>query len=494
MDILYHNSLEWGVNFNINVVYFLSLRERCPQDREGKNMSKTKGNILIIDDNEEALIALEMYLIKHFTSIRTEKNPNLIPNLISNQDFDVIILDMNFSAGISSGNEGLFWLNEINKIDPTVAVVFITAYGDIELAVKGIKLGAVDFITKPWENEKLLATVEAAFRLRQSGLEIKNLKSKQQHLAGNIESQFSMFKGTSLSMQKIFIIIDKVSATDANILILGENGTGKELIAREIHKRSNRAHEVFITIDMAALPESLFESELFGYSKGAFTDAHEDKPGRFEIAKGGTLFLDEIGNLPIQMQSKILTALQNREIFKVGSNKAIPINFRLIAATNKSLYNMVDDNEFREDLLYRINTIQIELPPLRDRIEDIEGLVYFFLEKYGSKYNKKDMKVHGSAFDKLKKYPWPGNIRELDNVTEKTVIMADSKLLNADNFQFHTPLKTSTSKRKIFSLEENEKIIIREAMQDCNGNLSDTADRLGITRATLYRKIKKYDL
>lgn len=457
-------------------------------------MSKTNGNILIVDDNPEALIALEMYLSKHFNNVKTEKNPNLIPNLLTNQDFDVIILDMNFSAGISSGNEGLFWLNEIIKIDHTIAVVFITAYGDIELAVKGIKLGAVDFITKPWENEKLLATVEAAFRLRQSRLEIKNLKSKQQHLTGNIENQYSMFKGTSASMRKIFSIVNKVSATDANILILGENGTGKELIAREIHKRSKRAKEVFITIDMAALPESLFESELFGYSKGAFTDASEDKPGRLEIAKGGTLFLDEIGNLPIQMQSKILTTLQNREVFRIGSNKPIPINFRLIAATNKSLYNMVEENEFRDDLLYRINTIQIELPPLRDRLEDIEGLVYFFLEKYGSKYIKKDLSVKSSAFDKLKKYPWPGNIRELEHVIEKTVILVDNKLLNADDFQFHTPIKNNLSKRKVFSLEENEKIIIRDAMRECNGNMSDTADRLGITRATLYRKIKKYDL
>lgn len=455
---------------------------------------KTKGNILIVDDNPEALIALEMYLSKHFTNVQTEKNPNIIPNIITTKDIDVVILDMNFSAGISTGNEGLFWLNEIKNIDPTIAVVFITAYGDIRLAVKGIKLGAVDFITKPWENEKLLATVEAAFQLRQSKLEIKTLKSKQKHLADNIEEQFSMFKGVSPSMKKIFTIIEKVSETDANILILGENGTGKELIAREIHKCSKRNSDVFITVDMAALPESLFESELFGYTKGAFTDAFEDKQGRLEIASGGTLFLDEIGNLPIAMQSKILTALQNREIFQVGSNKAISIDFRLISATNKSIYSMVEKSEFREDLLYRINTIQIELPPLRDRLEDLEGLVKFFLKKHGDKYDKYDLIVNRSALDKLKKYPWPGNIRELEHVTEKTVIMADTKLLSATDFQFHTPLKTDLIKRKVFSLEENEKIIIRDAMQECNGNMSDTADRLGITRATLYRKIKKYEL
>jgi len=453
---------------------------------------KITGNILIVDDNEEVLIALEMYLSKHFSNVIALKNPNAIPGILGRQRIDVIILDMNFSAGISTGNEGIYWLREILKTDPYAAIILLTAYGDIGLAVKGIKLGAIDFITKPWENEKILATVQSAYRLRKSRLEIHNLKNKQHHLSHSIQEQFKMFKGKSEAMERIYEIIEKVAATEANILILGENGTGKELIAREIHRQSSRADEVFIGVDMAALPESLFESELFGYVKGAFTDAQNDKPGRFEIAGGGTLFLDEIGNLPLQMQSKILTALQNREVYRVGSSKSIPIDFRLISATNKSLYEMVEQGAFREDLLYRINTIQIEIPPLRNRMEDIHGLVHQFLKRYGKKYKKEDLEVHANALDKLKKYPWPGNVRELEHIVEKTVIMCDSLLLKADDFQFHSSNKKE--QRVVMSIEESEKHLIREAMQMCNGNLSETADRLGITRATLYRKIKKYDL
>ncbi|MCD4694672.1 MAG: sigma-54 dependent transcriptional regulator [Bacteroidales bacterium] len=455
-------------------------------------MQKTKGKILIVDDNQEALIALEMYLGKHFSEIRTVRNPNLIPNLVSSNDFDVIILDMNFSAGISSGNEGLFWLSEILKIDPAAVVVFITAYGDIELAVKGIKKGAHDFITKPWENEKLLATVESAYKLRKSKLEIADLKNKQQHLSEHIHLQYKLFKGVSPSMVPVFETIDKVAKTGANILILGENGTGKEMIAREIHLKSNQ--DIFIPVDIASLPESLIESELFGYTRGAFTDARTDKPGRFELAGGGTLFLDEVGNIPIKLQTKILSALQSRSINRLGSNKNIPINFRLISATNNSLYNMVEEGSFREDLLYRINTIQIEIPPLRNRKEDIEGLTIHFLDHFGMKYKKEGLKLNVAAINKLQKYPWPGNIRELENLIEKAVIMAEGSLIKADDFQFYSSGKPKQNQGKFFSLAENEKIIIREAMRECNGNLSETADRLGITRATLYRKIKKYDL
>jgi len=455
-------------------------------------MQKTTGSILIIDDNQEALIALEMYLQKHFTQIRTERNPNLIPNLISRTNYDVIILDMNFSAGISSGNEGLYWLKEILKIEPLAAVVFITAYGDIELAVKGIKKGAYDFITKPWENEKLLATVSSAFKFRRSKLEIRNLKNKQQHLSDSIASKYNLFKGQSESMHRVYETILKVADTDANVLILGENGTGKELIAREIHK--NSPQDVFITMDIATLPQSLIESELFGYNKGSFTDAHQDKPGRLELANGGTLFLDEVGNIPIHLQSKLLSVLQTHEINRLGSTKPISVDFRLISATNSSLYNMVESGNFREDLLYRINTIQIELPPLRERVEDIEGLTLFFLEIYRKKYSKEYLKLQSSAINKLQKYPWPGNIRELEHITEKAVIMAERTTLRADDFQFYSGRKAQPSKKTVFSLAENEKIIIREAMRECNGNLSETADRLGITRATLYRKIKKYDL
>jgi len=390
-------------------------------------MKKTQGSILIIDDNQEALIALDMYLSKHFTHIQTERNPNLIPNLARTNDFDIIILDMNFSAGINTGNEGLFWLNEILKIDPTAAVVLITAYGDIRLAVKGIKQGAHDFITKPWENEKLLATVISAYKLRKSKLEISTLKNRQQHLSANIASRFNMFRGNSPAMMPIYEIIDKVANTDANILILGENGTGKEIIARDIHKKSNQ--DVFITVDIASLPESLVESELFGFTKGAFTDAHENKPGRFELANDGTLYLDEIGNIPLGLQSKILTVLQNKEVNRIGSGKSTHVNFRLISATNSSLYNMVENGQFREDLLYRINTIQIEIPPLRARVEDIEGFINHFLKIYGKKYNKNNLKINAAALNKLRKHPWPGNIRELEHITEKAVIMSEGAIL-----------------------------------------------------------------
>lgn len=455
-------------------------------------MKKTKGNILIVDDNQEALIALDMYLSKHYTDVHTKRNPNLIPNLINTNDFDVIILDMNFSAGISSGNEGLFWLNEIIKIDSQAAVVLITAYGDIELAVKGIKKGAHDFITKPWENEKLLATVMSAYKLRKSKLEINSLKNRQQHLSANIASQFKMFRGNSPSMFPIYETIDKVAATDANILILGENGTGKELIARDIHQKSKQ--EVFITVDIASLPEALIESELFGYTKGAFTDAQKDKPGRIELAHDGTLYLDEIGNIPLSLQSKILTAMQTKEICRIGSTKSQQVDFRLISATNSSLYNMVEEGKFREDLLYRINTIQIEIPPLRERVEDIEGFANYFLGIYGKKYNKQNIKINGATINKLQKYHWPGNIRELEHITEKAVIMMEGNILRPDDFQFYSSGKPKPMKNQVFSLEENEKIIIRDTLRECNGNLSETADRLGITRATLYRKIKKYDL
>ncbi len=455
---------------------------------------KKKGRILVVDDNEEVLIALKLYLFKHFEIVDTEKNPNRIPVIFSQSSYDVVILDMNFSSGVNTGNEGLYWLKEIQKLDPNAIVVLMTAYGDIQLAVKGIKKGAVDFVTKPWENEKMLATVESAFQLRQSKLEIDKLKDKQQLLIKDINKQYTMFSGPSKTMKAIFNTINKVSATDANILILGENGTGKELIAREIHNRSNRRNEMFVTIDMAALPESLFESELFGYDKGSFTDAKENKPGRFEVASGGTLFLDEIGNLSLPMQAKILTVIQTRQITRIGSVKPIPIDIRLISATNLSLYKMVETQTFREDLLYRINTIQIELPPLRNRVEDIPGLVDFFLRIYERKYKKQGLKLHSVAYDKLSKYNWPGNIRELEHVIEKAIILSDSNSLSSNDFQFYSTMKKVGSKKKVFSLEENENILIREVLKECNGNLSDSAIQLGITRATLYRKLKKYDI
>jgi len=308
---------------------------------------KNKGKILIIDDNEEILIALKLFISEHFEAVHTEKNPNLIPELIRTENYDMIILDMNFTAGVSTGNEGIFWMRKILEYDPLAVIVFVTAYGDIELAVKAIKEGATDFIQKPWDDEKILTTIITALKLRRSRLEIKKLKDKQKHLSENIDRYYDMYTGVSKAMQEIYNTVSKVAGTDANILILGENGTGKELIAREIHKQSKRSSEVFISVDMASLSETLFESELFGHEKGAFTDAKENRPGRFEIASGGTLFLDEIGNLPLFLQSKLLAAIQNREITRIGSNVSIPIDIRLISATNKPLHDMVRENSFR---------------------------------------------------------------------------------------------------------------------------------------------------
>lgn len=455
-------------------------------------MRKTTGTILIVDDNPEALIAMQLYLEKHFTEVSTEQNPNLIPNILRSKAADVIILDMNFSAGISSGNEGLYWLREILSIDPLAAVVLITAYGDIELAVKGIKLGAHDFLSKPWENEKLLATVNTAYKMRKSSLEIRDLKSKQRHLSSGITTKTQLYKSTSAAMQNIQDTVDKIASTDANVLILGENGTGKEVLAREIHAASGR--ELFIPVDVAAFPDSLIESELFGYQKGAFTGAMEDKPGRFELADGGTLFLDEIGNIPAALQSKILTVLQTRQVTRLGSTKPRELDFRLITATNANLDQLVEQELFRADLLYRINTITIELPPLRERLEDMEGLTDFFVALHGNKYKKGDLKVHPGVYRKLAGHHWPGNLREMSHTIEKAVIMAEDGTLKATDFQLPISTHAPRTGKKVFSLAEHEKIVIGEAMKACNGNLSETADRLGITRATLYRKIKKYEL
>ncbi|UCG28156.1 MAG: sigma-54-dependent Fis family transcriptional regulator, partial [Bacteroidales bacterium] len=362
-------------------------------DRKKSLMQKTTGKILIVDDNEELLIALRMILSPHFGEIKTEKNPNLILSLIERESFDIILLDMNFKAGINTGNEGIFWMNKILEIDPDSTIVFITAYGDIELAVKSIKEGAADFIQKSWDQEKILSTIMAAYNLRQSKLEILRLKTKQSHLKEKIDRDYEFCTGESQIMQDLSRIIEKVAPTDANILIMGESGTGKEVIAREIHKLSARSDEIFVNVDLGSLSETLFESELFGYVKGAFTDAKEDKPGRFEIASGGTLFLDEIGNLTLPLQSKLLTAIQNRQVIRLGSNSPVPVDIRLICATNKPLFEMAEKGQFREDLIYRINTVQIEIPPLRDRPEDIPQLANFFLRNFREKYHKNDLVI-----------------------------------------------------------------------------------------------------
>jgi DNA-binding NtrC family response regulator len=457
-------------------------------------MATKKGKVLIVDDNVQILDSLKILLKNEYEEIETIKNPNMIPEKIRSNAYDIILLDMNFAAGINTGNEGIYWLREILKLDADAIVILITAYGDIKLAVQSIKEGATDFITKPWDTEKLLVTLNTAYELRQSKLKVNSLTNKQKQLTEDIEKHFQMFTGTSKAMQEVQHTINKVAKTDANVLILGENGTGKELIAREIHKKSKRSSEVFVAVDMGALTETLFESEIFGHIKGAFTDAKEDKAGRFETASGGTLFLDEIGNIPLSLQSKLLSALQNRQITRLGSNKAVPIDIRLISATNKPVYDMVDENLFREDLLYRINTIQIEVPPLRKRKDDIPGFIDYFLKQYTSKYEKPLLKITADAYELLVNYSWPGNVRELKHTVEKAVILSESDALRPDDFYLRQLKPGEKEKEDSLKLTDAEKHTIEQVLEKCNGNLTKAAKILEISRTTLYAKIKKYKI
>lgn len=456
-------------------------------------MSKSKNNILIVDDNEEVLTALGMYLSKYFESVITENNSNRIIKILENQAIDLVILDMNFSAGINTGNEGIFWMREIHKFDPSIIVIMITAYGDIDLAVKAVKEGATDFINKPWNNKRVSTTLQNALKIRNSGLEIRKLKEKQKHLTKNIGGEKSLIYGESEIMKDLRTAVEKVAGTNANVLILGENGTGKELLAKEIHNLSSRFEEVFISVDLGSITETLFESEMFGYIKGAYTDAYTDKAGRFELASGGTLFLDEIGNLAVELQAKLLRVLQNKEISRLGSSIRTDVDFRLITATNKPLYDMVEENTFREDLLYRINTVQIDLPSLRSRKEDIPTMVECFLREFKKKYSRTNLTISNEAIDRFRKYSWPGNIRELRNIIEKTVIMSDSEKLGPDDFFFPETTK-SKELESSYNLEANEKLLILRAMESFRGNMSQVSRELGVTRATLYRKIKKYGI
>lgn len=455
---------------------------------------KKKANILVVDDNTEILVALRLFLSGHFEKVVTLKNPELITSTMMKESFDVIILDMNFKAGINTGNEGIFWLNKILAIDPAVSVVFITAYSGIELAVSAIKQGATDFIEKPWDDDKLLAAVLKAYETHRSKVEISSLREKQKHLIEKIDTQYDFFMAKSPAMGKVYKAIDKVAATDANVLILGENGTGKEIIAREIHRHSQRSDEVFIGVDLGALTETLFESELFGHVKGAFTDARDDRPGRMEIASGGTLFLDEIGNLPLSLQSKLLTVIQSREVIRVGSNRAVPVDIRLITATNRPVYEMAAQHQFREDLLYRINTIQIDLPPLRERREDILPLTNYYVEKYTAKYGKKVGGMDKQAEERLLKYTWPGNIRELQHMAEKAVIMCEGNRLTADDFFSGSRIRFQVPLNEILNLEQLEKESITRAIEKCHGNVTQAVKELGISRRAFYYKFKKYEL
>ena len=451
-------------------------------------------SILIVDDNESVLNSLELYLKYKFDEVITLKNPGQILTTVRQKDIDVVLLDMNFTAGVNTGNEGFYWLKRIKEADEDIVVVLFTAYGDVELAVRGMKEGATDFVLKPWDNKKLHATLQSAVALRESRREIKKLKETQSTLKKDSRKHFEMFRGNSQKMKKVYDLVDKVAITNANVLILGENGTGKELIAREIHEKSNRREQPFISVDLGSISESLFESEMFGHVKGAFTDAKENKPGRFKVASGGTLFLDEVGNIPLSLQAKLLRAIETKIIVPVGDTKEIRVDIRLIAATNKNLSAMAEEGTFREDLLYRLNTIQVDLPPLRERDNDLVQLAEYFTRKYSLKYNKTGLNLDMGAREKLKEYNWPGNIRELKHAVERAVILADEEIIGPSSFSFKPASAEVFRKNGKFSLEDGERMLIAGALEYNNWNISDTARQLNIGRQTLYRKMERYDI
>ena len=443
------------------------------------------GTIIIVDDNKGVLTAVQLLLKNHFSKVITLSSPVSLSTVLREENPEVVLLDMNFTSGINNGNEGLFWLHEIKRQYRDLPVVLFTAYADIDLAVRGIKEGASDFVVKPWDNQKLLETLLNAASQAKDGKK-KNRKKESSPVS-------AMYWGESSAMQQLRTLIEKVATTNANILITGENGTGKEMLAREIHALSPRSAESMISVDMGAITESLFESELFGHVKGSFTDAHADRTGKFEAADRSSLFLDEIGNLPFHLQAKLLTAIQQRSIVRVGSNQSIPVDIRLICATNRNLQEMVDKGLFREDLLYRINTIHIEIPPLRERKEDIVPLAERFIIRFCKQYDKEPMKFSPAAKEKLTAHPWYGNIRELEHAIEKVVIINDGLQIPAELFQLSSR-KTETSEKNISTLEEMEVQMIRKALDACAGNLSAVAAQLGITRQTLYNKMKKFGL
>ena len=454
-------------------------------------MIKKQGTILIVDDNRNILTTVRMLLEPIFDGIITIANPNSIPAKLREEHPDVVLLDMNFSSGINSGNEGLYWLREIKSLSPKTEVVLFTAYADIQLAVTGIKEGAADFIVKPFENEKMIRTLVEA---RDKNKAVDNVINRKGGKPGGEDSQSAMYWGDSEVMNNLRSIVEKVAATDANILITGENGTGKEVLANEIHRLSTRCGKKMLPVDMGAITETLFESELFGHVKGAFTDAKVDKPGKFELADGSTIFLDEIGNLSYSLQAKLLTALQRRSIVRVGGSTQIPINVRLVCATNRNLQQMVNDGEFREDLLYRINTIHLELPALRQRKSDIVPLAERFLRQYGDLYNKLNLRLSEEAEKKLTSLPWYGNIRELQHAIEKAVILSDGRMISAEDIDGGNQQRKEKPLEEVQTLDEMESRMIEKTIRECEGNLSVVAARLGISRQTLYNKIKRYGL
>lgn len=452
-----------------------------------------QGKILIVDDNEDVLFALNLLLEPYVEQIKVSTQPERIEHFMETYAPDVILLDMNFKRDAISGQEGLYWLEKIKKIDSEAVVLFITAYADTEKAVRAIKAGATDFIPKPWEKEKLLATLSAALQLRASRTEVKTLKRQVEALGGGEDTHFDII-GESDPMQTLFSTIDKLRDTDANILILGENGTGKDLVARALYHHSPRSEKVFVSIDLGSIPEQLFESELFGYEKGAFTDARRDKPGRMEVASGGTLFLDEIGNLSLPMQAKLLTAIEKRCILRLGATRSLPIDVRLICATNVNIQNMVAEGTFRQDLLYRINTIELHIPPLRERGHDIQLLADHFLSRYARKYKKEVHALSREARTKLQQYTWPGNVRELQHAIERAVILSEGPVLKPDNFMLQpTPIRKKNDIEEL-NLSILEKEAIERALRRADGNVTRAAELLGITRFALYRKLDKLGL
>lgn len=449
----------------------------------------------MIDDDQDVLFAARMLMKPHVESVLTSPDPSMLPELLAEHRFDVIFLDMNFKRDVSSGNEGFHWLQEIRRRDPQAVVVLMTAYGGVETAVRAIKEGATDFVLKPWQNQKLLATLSTALTLRETRTEVEKWKTRQQWLSNDLDAAFHDIIGESEGMREVYRLITKVAATDASVLILGENGTGKELVARALHRQSHRSGDVFLTVDMGAIPDTLFESELFGHVKGAFTDAKDDRPGRFEVASGGTLFLDEIGNLPLTLQAKLLTVIQNRTVTRVGANHPVSFDTRLVFATNQSLNDMVKAKLFRQDLLYRINTVEITLPPLRERGGDVLLLARHFLANYAKKYRKPVLRFSSEAERQLRSHSWPGNIRELQHVVERVVIMAESETVAASELRLTSGESAASSASfDQMALDEIEKAVIRKALARHDGNITRAANELGLTRAALYRRMEKHGI
>ena len=457
-------------------------------------MAKTPASILIVDDDPGILTASQMFLKQLFTMVQVESDPGNIPGLVDGQRFDVILLDMNFTLGKNDGSEGIYWLNRILELDPSSVVVFITAFGGVDLAVEAMRSGAFDFIVKPWKNDRLLRVIRTALKLSETKQEAEKYRHRQEQLLLDMDQLSGAIVGKSLPMQKVFDLVGKVAETDADILLLGENGTGKEVVAREIHRKSLRKDEVFINVDLGAIHENLFESELFGHVQGAFTDAYEDKPGRFEIASGGTLFLDEIGNLTLPLQAKLLSVLENRRVTRLGSNKEIPVDVRLISATNMPLNEMTLRKEFREDLLYRINMVEVRIPPLRERTGDIPLLSEFFLSRYTQKHKKPGLRIPQRTLARLEKYSWPGNVRELQHAIERAVILCEENVLQFSDLITVLSVHTDRREAENLNLHVMEKKLILKAISTNRGNMTRAAADLGIARTALYRRLNKHGL